>query len=148
MLVCVKERRNLSVFAGNCLLWDHIQKNNGSSVFLLNQMVLLWLTLDSGNWNSQFSEVNVATTMKTFLKNHMTTLNFMPFGLCTKRVNGGYSVQTPLRTNHGSLLLNYYYYIIMYYELTSVFVLSGVCGCQSLRFYISICQYHKDWIAP
>lgn len=70
MLVCVKERRNLSVFAGNCLLWDHIQKNNGSSVFLLNQLLLLWLTLDSGNWNSQCSEATSPQQWKYEKKSH------------------------------------------------------------------------------
>lgn len=40
------ETENLSVFAGNCPLWDHTKKNNGPSVFCLNQMLLL--VMDSG----------------------------------------------------------------------------------------------------
>lgn len=40
------ERENLEMFASNCPLWADIKRNNGPSVFHLNQMVLL--VTDSG----------------------------------------------------------------------------------------------------
>lgn len=50
MLVLVhstnSERENLSEFAGNCPLWEKIERNNGPSVFHLNPMALL--VMDSG----------------------------------------------------------------------------------------------------
>lgn len=80
--------KSVRAFAGNCPLWDHRKRNNGSSVFHLYQMGSL--VMDSGLSKLEISiwwiwEIKTEPNKQSKEINHMPRLNITPFSLCSKR---------------------------------------------------------------